>query len=85
MKRISLVLLVLIGLVGCNQVDNPPAETLVLDSQDQRISYLLGMDNGKGIQSTGIELDVAAYKKGVEDSLSDVESQLSEAEAAEAI
>jgi len=89
MKRISLISLALIGLSGCDQIGKPHAESeaeaVTLDGQDQRISYLLGMDNGKGIQSTGIEINVAAYQKGFADSLSGAESQLSEAETAEAI
>jgi len=91
MKRISLISLALIGLAGCDQISKlyteaeAEAEAVVLESQEQRISYLLGMENGKGIQSTGIEVDMAAYQKGFGDSLSGAQPQLSEVESAETI
>lgn len=83
MKHISLILISLLILAGCEQDSNPQA--VVLDSQDQRISYLLGMDNGKNIQSTGIEIDMAAYEQGFADSLSDAEPRLTDDEIAVAV
>ena len=43
------------------------------------------MDNGKNIQSTGIEIDVTAFQKGFDDGLSNAQPQLTESEIAEAI
>jgi len=87
MKRISLISLVVLAITGCDQFGDSEAEIapITLDTQGQQISYLLGMDNGKGIQSTGIELDVKAYQQGFVDGVEDVQSKLSEEQAAEAI
>ena len=83
MKHISLILISLLILAGCEQNSNTQA--VVLDSQGQRISYLLGMDNGKNVQATGIEIDMAAYQQGFADSLSDAEPRLTDEEIAVAV
>ena len=83
MKHISLISISLLILAGCEQDSNTQA--VALDGQDQRISYLLGMDNGKNIQATGIEIDMAAYQQGFADSLSDAEPRLTDEEIAVAV
>lgn len=85
MKQISLILTSLLILTGCGQDENAQTDKVTLETQGQRISYLLGMDGGKNIQSTGIELDVSAYQKGFDDGISNAKPQLSESEIAEAI
>lgn len=87
MKRASLISLVVLTITGCDKFSGSEAETapMVLETQGQQISYLLGMDNGKGIQSTGIELNVEAYQQGFVDGVEDKQSQLSEEQTAEAI
>lgn len=85
MKQISLILTSVLCLVSCNQDGKTQTEQVVLDSQDSRISYLLGMDNGKNIQSTGIEINIAAYQQGFTDSLSNTEPKLTDSEIAEAV
>lgn len=85
MKQISLILTSLLILTGCGQDENAQTDKVTLETQGQRISYLLGMDGGKNIQSTGIELDVSAYQKGFDDGMSNAKPQLSESEIAEAI
>ena len=87
MKRMSSISLLVMALTGCDQIGKTEtqAEVVALDTQDQRISYLLGMDNARGVQSTGIVIDVAAYQKGFADSLANAQPQLSEAETAEVI
>ena len=87
MKRASLISLVVLTITGCDQFSGSEAEKapLALETQGQKISYLLGMDNGKGIKSTGIGLDVEAYQQGFVDGVEDKQSQLGEEQTAEAI
>ena len=79
-----LSLTALLALAGCDQMNNQPQEA-DLQTQDQKISYLLGMDNGKNIQTIGIEIDTAAFQQGFNDGLTNAEPQLSEGQIAEAI
>jgi FKBP-type peptidyl-prolyl cis-trans isomerase len=85
MKQISLIITMVFFLNGCGQYGNSEAEKVALDTQDQRISYLLGLDNGKNIQSTGIEIDIAAYQQGFADSLANIEPQLDDGQIAAAV
>jgi FKBP-type peptidyl-prolyl cis-trans isomerase len=65
-------------------MNNQPQEA-ELETQDQKISYLLGMDNGKNIQTIGIEIDNGAFQQGFNDGLTNAEPKLSEEQIAEAI
>ncbi len=57
-----------------------------MQTQDQKISYLLGMDNGKNIQSMDIDIDIATtFQQGLQDGLTNADPQLSEDQIAEAI
>ncbi len=82
LKLLSLT--ALLALAGCDQMNNQPQEA-DLQTQDQKISYLLGMDNGKNIQTIGIEIDNAAFQQGFSDGLNNAEPQLTEEQIAEAI
>jgi FKBP-type peptidyl-prolyl cis-trans isomerase len=84
MKHTSLILISLL-IIGCNQADLPSEEAVSLETQDQRISYLMGMDNGKNIQVTGVNIDRAAYLEGLDDGLSGAEMQLTEEQVSEAV
>jgi FKBP-type peptidyl-prolyl cis-trans isomerase len=85
MNRLKLLsLTALLVLAGCDQMNNPPKEA-DLQTQDQKISYLLGMDNGKNIQTIDIEIDNAAFQQGFNDGLNNAEPQLTEEQIAEAI
>ena len=79
-----LSLAALLTLVGCDQINNQPQEA-DLQTQDQKISYLLGMDNGKNIQSMDIDIDIAAFQQGLQDGLTNAEPQLPEDQIKEAI
>jgi len=93
MKRVSLISIVALVLAGCDQFGNtvtegevePKEQVGTLVTHDQQISYLLGMDNARGMQSTGIALDVDAYQEGFADVLANAEPKLSEEQTAEAI
>jgi FKBP-type peptidyl-prolyl cis-trans isomerase len=65
-------------------MNNQPQEA-DLQTQDQKISYLLGMDNGKNIQTIGIDIDTAAFQQGFSDGLSNAEPKLTEEQIAEAV
>jgi FKBP-type peptidyl-prolyl cis-trans isomerase len=65
-------------------MNNQPQEA-ELETQDQKISYLLGMDNGKNIQTIGIEIDNGAFQQGFNDGLTNAEPKLSEEQIAESI
>ena len=79
-----LSLTALLALAGCDQINNQPQEA-DLQTQDQKISYLLGMDNGKNIQTIGIDIDTAAFQQGFSDGLSNAEPKLTEEQIAEAV
>jgi FKBP-type peptidyl-prolyl cis-trans isomerase len=85
MKKISLISIVALGISACGHEKATEAEVAVIDTQDQKISYLMGMENGKGIASTGIDLDLAAYQQGFADGAAKLESRLSEEETNTAI
>jgi FKBP-type peptidyl-prolyl cis-trans isomerase len=85
MNRLKLLsLTALLALAGCDQMNNQPQEA-DLQTQDQKISYLLGMDNGKNIQTIGIDIDTAAFQQGFSDGLSNAEPKLTEEQIAEAV
>jgi FKBP-type peptidyl-prolyl cis-trans isomerase len=85
MNRLKLLsLTALLALAGCDSMNNQPQEA-ELQTQDQKISYLLGMDNGKNIQTIGIEIDTQAFQQGFSDGLSNAEPQLTEEDIAATI
>ncbi|MBT5387724.1 MAG: FKBP-type peptidyl-prolyl cis-trans isomerase [Porticoccaceae bacterium] len=85
MNRLKLLsLTALLALAGCDTMNNQPQEA-ELQTQDQKISYLLGMDNGKNIQTIGIEIDTQAFQQGFSDGLSNAEPQLTEEDIAATI
>ena len=85
MKRISLILIIALGVSACGHEKATEAEVVTIDTQDKKVSYLMGMENGKGIGSTGIDLDLAAYQQGFADGAAKLESKLSEEETSAAI
>ena len=85
MKKISLISMIVLGITACgnDSVDEPAA--VVIETQDQKVSYLMGIENGKGIGSTGIELDLTAYQQGFSDGVAKLESKLDEEETSKVI
>tara|TARA_B110000046_G_scaffold147060_1_gene154603 strand:- start:9679 stop:10437 length:759 start_codon:yes stop_codon:yes gene_type:complete len=53
-----------------------------LTTQAQKISYLMGVDNGSNIKSMDIEFDAGAFQKGLETALSGGQPSLSEEQIA---
>jgi FKBP-type peptidyl-prolyl cis-trans isomerase FklB len=52
----------------------------MLQSQLQKVSYIIGLDIGRNLANQGIEIEAQALSSGVADALSDAEPKLSEAE-----
>ena len=85
MKKISLIALFSLALTACGHDKAAEPEAAALETQDQKVSYLMGIENGKGITSTGVDLDQAAYHQGFADGAAKNESKLSEEETANVI
>ena len=64
MKKISRILMIALGISACGHDKEVEPEVAVIETQDQKVSYLMGIENGKGIGSTGINLDLTAYQQG---------------------
>ena len=76
----------LVALVACeSQSSGSSDKAVALESQSQRISYLLGMDNGKNIRGIGLEIDTEAFNRGVSDGLTDQPPALAEEQIAETV
>ena len=77
LKFMSLAALMALG--ACDQTkQDEDGAALKLETQDEKISYLLGMDNGKNIQSVGIDIDIVAFQKGFATGIAGEEPALSE-------
>ncbi|MDG2019179.1 MAG: FKBP-type peptidyl-prolyl cis-trans isomerase [Porticoccaceae bacterium] len=85
MKKISLISMIALGITACGHEETTETEVAVIDTQDQKVSYLMGIENGKGIGSTGINLDLAAYQQGFADGVAKLESKLDDEEASKVI
>ncbi|TVQ77726.1 MAG: FKBP-type peptidyl-prolyl cis-trans isomerase [Bradymonadales bacterium] len=73
--RIVLVLgLLFLGVSACNR----EAQEVELDSQERKLSYLIGQQIGRELKAQGIELDSKALAMSIEDVMSGRESRLSE-------
>jgi len=85
MKKISLISMIALGITACGHEEATETEAAVIDTQDQKVSYLMGIENGKGIGSTGINLDLAAYQQGFADGVAKLESKLDGEETSKVI
>ena len=61
------------------------ATTVELTTQAQKISYLMGVDNGNNIKSMDIEFDAGAFQNGLETALEGGQPSLSEEQIAAVI
>ncbi len=88
-----LPLALLLSLSGCNdQQSNPlPSEPVEADAeidlttQAQKISYLMGFDNGNNIASMDIEFDAQAFQSGLQSALKGEQPQLDQQQIAATI
>ena len=65
------------------QTSTEVATAASLDSHSQRISYLMGLDNGKNIRGIGLEIDAEAFNQGFTDGLDEKPPVLTEEQIAE--
>ena len=83
----------LLSLAGCNdqQSNELPSEPVEADAeidlttQAQKISYLMGFDNGNNIVSMDIEFDAQAFQSGLQAALSGEQPQLDQQQIAATI
>lgn len=80
----SLPLVAVLALAGCNQ-ESDVAAAPVLDSQQQKLSYMMGFTTGSQLQSSGVEVDLATFAAGVRDGQAGGEPALSEEQIAAVI
>ena len=79
----ALPLAAAIALAGCNQ--EPETAAPALESQEQKLSYMMGFTTGKQLQTSGVAIDLASFSAGVEAGQSGGEPALSEEQIAEVI
>ena len=79
-------------LVACDMPDNssPAANDgesveINLETQTQKISYLMGLDNGNNIRAMDLEIDAEAFQHGLTSALAGSEPKLTEDQIAETI
>lgn len=71
----------LVALAGCNQEDktvSQKSDAVELQSQTQKISYVLGMNTGHQLKSMSLEVDKNAFSAGIGDAIEESEPRLSE-------
>lgn len=68
--------LLLTAVVGCQGT-----ESVVLESDDQKASYVIGHDVGTNLAVARSQLDLAALQSGIEDALAEQDSRVTEEEA----
>lgn len=81
-NRLSLMIM-LTGLVltGCKEsAEAPSAPPVALDTDEQKVSYIMGMNIGSQISSDDFELDMDTFTLGISDAFSGAEPRLSEEE-----
>ncbi len=78
---------VALSLVACGEKsDEPAAKTeTTLESVEQRLSYMVGSNMAKQFKRDGVDIDIAALQMGIDDSMQDKESRLSEEQIQETI
>jgi len=78
-------ILPLTALLALGACDATAKKEVALDTQEQKISYLLGLDSGKNILSMDMGFDKDAFFDGQTDALTDALPRLTDEEIADAI
>ncbi len=85
-KKIGWVLFpVLILSVACFGAVKKEVEQIVLKTQQDKVSYMIGFQTGQNLKKQGIEVDLKLLKRGLIDGLSGDKPLLSDAELKEVI
>ncbi|MEZ5583788.1 MAG: FKBP-type peptidyl-prolyl cis-trans isomerase [Candidatus Competibacteraceae bacterium] len=75
----KLVTLTLASLIAAGLYTNAPAQEL--DTEQKKLSYVIGMEIGGSLKTGGADVDFATLARGIEDTLSGKEPLLSNEEA----
>ena len=79
MKTVKLLPFVAgIALMACDNQSSQSVEEATLETQPQKLSYLMGIDNGSNVKNMQIELDEAAFIRGFKDGVAGREPLLSQ-------
>lgn len=80
MKKLPLVtaMCAVIALAGCNKEEASVKKELVLETSEQKVSYLIGQNLGSNMGQDKFELDMDAMVAGLEEGLAGKESRISE-------
>lgn len=83
MKKLVLGLAVALTLAGCqdaakDDTNANAAESIPLETLDQKVSYIMGLDSGKRINQPGMTFDTEIVLQGMRDGLTDAEQRLSD-------
>lgn len=81
-QLVAVVLFLALALTGCNnEKEQAGTTTLLLENQEQKASYSIGLDIGKDIASQKIGLDQDFLVQGLKDGLSGTKPLLTEEDA----
>ena len=78
-------ILPLTALLALSACDSAAKKEVSLDTQEQKISYLMGLDSGKNILSMDMGFDQDAFLSGQDAGLTDAQPSLSEEQIDEAV
>ena len=88
-KCLTIAVMTSLALTGCEQGSKPEASAqgikLVLDSEVQKVSYIMGMNIGSQIGGEAFDLDLPSFTVGVSDALGKLEPKLNEEDVTEVI
>ena len=77
----TLGVIISIALVACNESADSKSDAVVeLESEAQKVSYIMGINIGSQINTDDLDFDMATFNMGVKDAFSGTEPRLSEEE-----
>lgn len=87
MLRKQLILLGFIGsaavLAGCNQAAEPEQETTELNTLEEKVNYIFGLNLADNFQQSGVDIEPEAFALALTDKRDGVEPRLSDEEITE--
>lgn len=87
MNKYSLAAAVALGiaLVGCNKQESSASAEVALESQEQKVSYIIAEDMARRLKSQGVSLDTNIVAMALSDVASDRDSRLNDEEKQQVI